>query len=281
MQILVTGGTGPLGRALQAAMRLGSYTWAAPSHSLMDVTQPGAIARMLDASRWDWVINCAAQHDSRGAEVDSRADFLTNAAGPHLLGLACRERGIRLLHLSTNYVFSGEGDPFFEDDPTAPTGVYGIAKRAGEDALTAVNPDAVIVRTSVLFGPERRDGFPGKYVLPALEADRPLRVVCDLWNLPTYTPDLAEGLLALLAKEPAGGIYHLSGRGDPVSWYEYAREVARLSNLPATRLVPIRAHELEGDAPRPAHAILANTKAAALGVELRLWRDALREFLPC
>ena len=269
--ILLLGGTGQLGRAFGDTVRH-------PPRAQVDLTKPHTIDLALDEYRPEWVINAAAQHDARGAERDSRPDFAVNSAGPHMLARACTKRGIRLLHLSTNYVFGGDDrdGPFVETDPPAPVTMYGIAKWAGEQAVLTTDPRHIVVRTSCLFGPELRDGFPGKHVL---RGGDPLLAVADQWVVPTAATDLAQAIQQLITLDPLmGGVYHLVGSGGAVTWYDYAMTVLALTRR--HRIVIPTTTDCYGEGvPRPMHSELVNTRAAALGVEMPAWRTSLERHL--
>jgi dTDP-4-dehydrorhamnose reductase len=290
--ILLIGANGQLGtdlrRVLPAAIPL--------SRADLDVTDPAAVDRALVAHMPAWVINTAAYHRVDDIERDpeaTRQAFLVNTAAVHHLARACTRHRVRLLHLSTDYVFSGGQDggpsgPYSEEAAPAPMNAYGHSKLAGERLIDLAAPQDrpteahVIVRSSGLYGVAGSAGKGGNFVETMLRlagARQAIRVVDDQILTPTYTADLAEGIAQLVAANPPGGVYHLTS-GGACSWYEFAREIFALCGL-TPRLTPTSSVEFAAPARRPSpNGVLANTRAAALGLPpLRPWPEALRAYL--
>lgn len=225
-RVLVTGGRGQLGTHLRMAH---PDEVLAPGRGELDITRAGSVAGFLDRHQPAVVINAAAYTDVDGAETDEAGAHLVNVEGPRILAEACRERGLRLVHVSTDYVFSGEvpcgrddagpggsgeADPatapaLEPTDVAAPATVYGRTKLAGEHAVVSAHPEATILRTSWLYtGPERdRLEIPGGdfvATMARLERDRDeVSVVDDQWGSPTHAPTLAAAILEMLAREAA------------------------------------------------------------------------------
>jgi dTDP-4-dehydrorhamnose reductase len=262
----------------------------------LDVTDPTAVDRVLDTHAPAWVINTAAFHRVDDIERDpeaTRQAFLVNAAAVHHLARACTRRRARLLHLSTDYVFSGGQDggppgPYGEDAVPAPTNTYGLSKLAGERLIRlAAPPDRpteahVIVRSSGLYGVAGSAGKGGNFVETMLRLARerkPIRVVNDQTLTPTYTVDLAEALARLIAVSPPGGVYHLTNSGQ-CSWFEFASRIFDSCRLEPS-LAAVTTEEFGAPAVRPRpNSALRNTRATALGVPpLRPWPEALRAYL--
>ena len=285
-RLLVTGGRGQLGAALSGRAD-------APGRDKLDLTQPASIAASLDHYAPEVVINAAAYTDVDGAESDEAAARAINTDGVESLAVACRDRGIRLIHVSTDYVFSGEvpggGDPatapgLEPGDPTAPTTAYGRTKLAGERAALAVYPETTIVRTAWLYTGASRilDDQPGSDFVAAmirLESQREkLDVVNDQWGSPTYVGALADSLLTLLSAEKAGKgdargrTLHVAG-GGRATWFDLARQVFTLLGADPDRVRPCTSEEFPRPAPRPAFSVLADTAWRDLGLESpRDWR---------
>lgn len=288
-RLLVTGGRGQLGVALSGVAE-------APGRDALDLTRPDSIAAALDRYAPEVVVNAAAYTDVDGAEADEAAARAINTDGVRDLAVACRDRGIRLIHISTDYVFSGEvpggGDPatapgLEPTDPTEPVTVYGRTKLAGERAALEVYPETTIVRTAWLYTGAWRIGNdqPGSDFVATmirLESQREtLNVVNDQWGSPTYVGTLADRLLGLLSAEKAGGadargrILHLAG-GGRATWYDLAREVFTLLGADPDRVRPCTSAEFPRPAPRPAFSVLADTAWRDLGLEPAAdWRDDL------
>jgi len=293
-RILLTGAAGQLGTDLRAV--LAPDLLVPLTRRELDITDREAVDAALEAHAPAWVINTAAFHRVDDIERDpaaTRQAFLVNAAAVHHLVRACTRRGARLLHLSTDYVFSGGLDggppgPYAEDAVPAPVNAYGTSKLAGERLILEENrrhphaPPHVIVRSSGLYGVAGSSGKGGNFVETMLRLARegkPVRVVDDQVVTPTYTADLAAAIARLLAVDPPGGVYHLVS-AEACSWHEFAREIFRLCRL-GLEPTPITSEALDAPAARPSpNGALLNTRAIALGVPpLRPWREALRAYL--
>ena len=285
-RFLVTGSEGQLGRSLVAriANDAGAVLLGAFSHRDLDISTPGALATLLETLPGggpDVVINAAAFTAVDRCEEERGTAFRVNGEAPGQLAVACREAGCRLIHVSTDYVFDGESpDPYPEDAPTAPRSVYGKSKLQGEQAVLAAGEDAVVVRTSWVFG--QGHNFVGSILRQAAirqaeESPAPLRVVVDQQGAPTYADDLAQGILALYQRG-ATGLFHLCNSGS-VSWYAFARAILDQAGHRGLEIEPISTAELDLPAPRPRYSLLDCSRAASLGVQLRPWQEALSAYL--
>jgi dTDP-4-dehydrorhamnose reductase len=214
-----------------------------------------------------------------GCERDPDRAYVTNALGARYVAVAARDVGAALVYVSTDYVFDGDGGaPYLEWDEPHPLSVYGRSKLAGEREALSLNARTYVVRTSWVYSPRGRNFV--KTML-RLAADRPeLTVVDDEVGGPTLAADLADGIARLVGR-PVYGIYHLSNAGS-CSRFELARAAIQLADLPA-RVIPVTSADYLQRNPlparRPANSSLRNFAAAALGIELRPWEDALREFV--
>ncbi|HEV8638865.1 MAG TPA: dTDP-4-dehydrorhamnose reductase, partial [Chloroflexota bacterium] len=235
--------------------------------------------RAIEAARPDLVINAAAFTDVNAAERDPAAAFSANALGARWVAQAAERVGAGVLYLSTDYVFPGDGGaPYLEWAEPRPLSVYGRSKRAGELETLGAARRAWVVRTSWVFGGEGRTFV--NAIRRAAAQGRELSVVSDEVGGPTYAPDLAEAIGQLVERD-APGLYHLANEGE-CSRFELAGAIVELTGSTSTvRPVPTAeyARANPGQAPRPAHSTLANLAAAALGVRLRPWREALAEHL--
>ena len=275
--ILVVGGRGMLGTDLVSLLRSDAAVNAASADiGEIDITDAGSIGRCLDSVRPDAIINCAAFTNVDACETQEQAAHAVNALGPELLAKACAPRGIRLLHVSTDYVFDGtKAEPYLPDDPPNPSSAYGRTKLAGEQAVAGNCPDHLIVRTAWLYGTHGKNFV---HTMLRLAKEKPeLRVVSDQVGSPTFTRDLA-GLLARLAHCNATGITHATNSGR-CSWFEFACEIVKLAGL-STPVRPIPSSEYPTSTRRPAFSVLDCSRTERLaGVRIRHWRDALAEFL--
>jgi dTDP-4-dehydrorhamnose reductase len=241
----------------------------------LDITDATAVRHTITSEHPDLVIHCAALTNTTLAEQDPAAAFRVNAEGAVNVAGACAEIDAVMLYVSTNEVFDGEkGAPYDEDDATNPVNEYGRSKLAGEQLVREALDAHFIVRTSWLYGPGRIS-FPEK-ILERGQADGRLKLVTDEVATPTWTHDLAEAL-ARLIRTQAYGTYHLVNRGQ-CSRAEWGREIVRLAGLD----VPIE-ETTQGafGSPfrKPVLSTLVNKRAAALGITLRPWEDALVEHM--
>jgi len=271
MRILITGGRGQLGRELQVAFA--AHTVSAPDEPELDVTDAAAVGREVDAYRPELIIHAAAYTDTRGCENDPSLAMHVNGDGTRNVALACRRVGAALLYVSTNEVFDGaKGEPYLETDQPRAINAYGSSKLAGEQHIRSLLQKAYIVRTAWLYG--GGSDFPAK-VLQVGSGE--LRMVTDEVASPTWARDLAEAIALLVEKEAPAGIYHLTNGGH-CSRFQWAERVLALAGRQDVVLRPITHAEFNAPYRKPAFSALANTAAAALGVVLRPWPEALAAY---
>jgi dTDP-4-dehydrorhamnose reductase len=280
LRALVTGAHGQLGQAL--VRLLGDRVAWAGGRDELDVRDPSAVRRVVAAARPDVVINATAYNKVDAAESEPAEALAVNAEGPLHLARAAGEAGARIVHVSTDYVFDGRGTrPYAETDPPNPIGAYGVSKLSGELLVAGATPAHLIVRTSGVFaagGSRAKGGSFVERILARARAGEPLRVVADQVFSPTYAPDLAQAILALLDRG-ALGVVHVTNQGT-CSWHEMASAALELAGLRGVPVQAIRAEQLAAAARRPAWSVLDNARWRALGLPpLRPWREALREML--
>lgn len=275
MRLLVTGTGGLVGSEMSA--HLLGHEVIGLARTTLDLTDRDAVEQAVGTLLPDAVINCAAWTDVDACEADPERALRVNALGVRHLAVACARIGAHLVHVSTDYVFSGDKDgPYDEWDVPAPLSVYGRSKLGGEVEVAAHASSWTVVRTSWVFG-RRRPTFVDAILERAREG-APLRVVTDQRACPTYAPDLA-GMLARLAVERRGGTYHVTNQGS-CTRYDLARAALELAGLDPDVVGAATAAELPRPAPRPANSALSNTALAASGISLlRPWRPALADKL--
>ena len=280
MKVAVLGSAGQLGRDLvpRLAGEVVSLTRAD-----LDLAKPETIAPAVERVRPAVLVNCAAYNFVDKAEAEPEAAFAVNAWGVRELARACAAAGVKLVHISTDYVFgldAGRTTPLTEDDPPGPVSVYGLSKLAGEYVVRAASPDNLVVRTCGLYGVWGSGGKGGNFVETMLRVagqGKPLRVVHDQRCTPTYTADLAAALAGLIAAG-ASGLFHVTSGGG-CSWYEFAAEIFRLTGV-AADLSPISSAQFGAAAGRPPYSILSNAKlASGAGTPPRPWPEALAAYL--
>ncbi len=280
MKYAVLGATGQLGR--QFCKRLSGE--AAPlARDQVDLTRPETAPLVLGALRPEVLINCAAFNFVDRAEKESADAFAVNTHGVRELALACRDFDCTVVHFSTDYVFGLDQKrrtPYAEDDPPGPVNVYGTSKLAGEYLVRSCCSKHFVIRTCGLYGVGGSGGKGGNFVetmLRLAQAGKPLRVVADQVCTPTYTSDLANAVVELIATQRYG-LYHLTN-ANACSWYEFARAIFELERVRAD-LTPIASAEYAVPARRPVYSVLSTSLYESLGfAPLRPWREALAAYL--
>ena len=281
-RVLIAGAGGMLGTALQRALSGRNVAFDAPPEREFDITDADGVARVVRAfadalapGRRGLLVNAAAYTNVEAAEDNAETAYCVNEDGARILATAACDAGLAFVHVSTDFVFDGTKDgAYVETDEPNPLSVYGASKLAGERAVETAYPEALIVRTAWVFGPGGAN-FPRKILDLAATRDE-LSVVTDEVGSPTYTIDLARGILDL-ADAGARGVFHLAGTGS-CSRFELAQEVLRLAGL-ETRVLPTTSSAFPTKAARPANSVLDCSKATASGVHMRQWRESLLEFI--
>lgn len=286
MKIAVLGAAGQLGRDL--CPRLAARGEVVPLSRADINLDPGhhdAIAPAVAALRPDVFVNCAAYNFVDRAESESEREtvFRVNASAPRVLATACAAVGAKFVHFSTDYVFGGDttrATPYTEEDVPDPVSWYGHSKLGGEGRVEMYAVDYLILRTCGLYGVWGSGGKGGNFVetmLRLANAGKPIRVVNDQRCTPSYTADVADATVQLIARG-ATGLFHVVNSGD-CTWYEFATEIFRQSGLKPD-LTPIATSERNDPAKRPAYSVLSTAKlASVLGSPLRPWQEALAAYL--
>lgn len=274
MKILVTGADGQLGMSLRkVACNYPHHTFAFASHSECDITSRECMERWTEGI--DAVVNCAAYTAVDKAETEQEAARRINAEGVAVVADVVARRGISLVHISTDYVFDGCGNrPYCEDDAVSPQSVYGITKAEGEMAVMASGARAVIIRTAWLYS-EFGHNFVKTMLRLAHDGKSP-SVVNDQHGTPTYATGLACAIMTLLERGVNGcELYHYTDGGE-ATWYELAVEVFRQAGS-TLRVTPVGSADYPTVARRPQYSVLDKSKIMSAGVEVRPWRETLRE----
>lgn len=286
MKILVTGGTGQVGLALQRLKWPEGVSIQAPERAELDLTHSTAVTHYFSSRSFAAVINAAAFTAVDKAEEESLAAFAVNALAPAVLAQATRAAGIPLVHVSTDYVFDGsKPDPYQVEDPVRPIGVYGASKEAGEQAVRTINARHAIVRTAWLVSQDRTNFV--KTML-RLGAERPsLRVVSDQKGCPTSADDLAWALAQVVLRMAADncaptGTFHCVNDGE-ATWYELASfvfDVAERLGRDRPKIEAIQTTDFPTPARRPLNSRLdCGRLIREYGLQLRPWRTSIEQIV--
>jgi dTDP-4-dehydrorhamnose reductase len=259
---VVTGAGGMLGR--EVVTLLADEKVHALTHADLDIGDPSCVQAAVRGA--DVVVNAAAWTDVDAAEAAETAVFRVNADGPRLLAAACRRTGARLLHVSTDYVFSGHARrPYREDAEPCPRTAYGRSKAAGEHAVLTGHPEgSYVVRTAWLYGAHGRNFVRTMMGLAAEQEN--IDVVDDQRGQPTWARDLAERLISLAGSDAAPGVYHVSGAGE-ATWYDLACAVFAAVGADPARVRPTTTQLFPRPAERPSYSVLAHDRWLAAGLE--------------
>jgi dTDP-4-dehydrorhamnose reductase len=275
--VLILGAGGQLGSALASVFA--DRRPATPSRDLLDIENARAVQAAIETLRPAAAINASAFHNVPLCEEQPERAFAVNAEAPDRLAALCARAGSLLVHVSTDYVFSGEKQaPYVETDACVPLNAYGASKLAGERLIARRGGRYLLVRTSGLYGWGTRSSAKGlpfiEKILRAAERGEPLRVVDDITFSPSYAPHVARAVRALIERE-ATGVFHLSNAG-ACTWREFAAEAlaqaglrARIEGIPSVD-VPVR---------RPRYSAFSLAKAKNAGVEMPDWREGVRAYI--
>lgn len=276
MRVLVTGVKGQLGSDIAAELKLRAEECIGADIADFDITDRGATVGTIKKYMPDCVIHCAAFTDVNGAEEKRGLCERINVLGTENVALACNEADAKLIYISTDYVFNGEGmRPYKPNDERNPINFYGMTKSLGEDKVRSICPKHFIVRTSWVFGKNGTNFV--KTMLRLGEQMEGLTVVDDQIGSPTYTPDLAR-LLCDMAATERYGTYHATNEGF-CSWYDFAKKIMELSGI-GCNIKPIASKDYASPAKRPQNSRLSKEKLVQNGFyKLPPWEDALKRFI--
>lgn len=284
MKLLITGSRGQLGNELISIIKSGYAEIGAIPEGFdiadvtaidideLDISDLDAVRKYITSLSPDAVVNCAAFTNVNACETEQELAYKANAVGPSNLAAVCEEIGAKVLHVSTDYVFSGDGNrPYVEQDPTDPCGAYGKTKEQGEKFALANCKKTFIFRVAWLYGYVGKNFV--KTIITAGRNNGALKVVNDQFGNPTSANDVAYHILKVLKTENYG-IYHCTNNGI-CSWYDFAARIIEKAGVNAT-VAPCTTDEYPTPAKRPAYSALDNAKLrATVGDEMRNWQDAI------
>lgn len=280
MKILVTGANGQLGSEIKSLNQAyPNFEFVFSDLPELDICNKASLMQFVQDHKITAMINCAAYTAVDKAEDDVATAELVNATAVSNLAVIAEEQNLKLIHISTDYVFDGTSHfPYTEDMLVSPLGVYGKTKRKGEEYVINSSSNSILIRTSWLYS-----SFGNNFVKTMMrlgnERDE-LGVIFDQVGTPTYANDLAKACLEILSKserlDKAGKVYHFSNEG-VASWFDFAKAIMELAEIDC-HVKPIESKEYPTPAKRPHYSVLNKVKIKAdFGVEVPYWRDSLKE----
>ena len=276
MTILVTGGNGQLGSALRLASAESNHRYVFTDVEELDITSAAAVEAFFEREKVDVVVNCAAYTAVDLAEENEAQADLINHRAVVLLAEACKRHNATLIHISTDYILSGEADaPYTEESNPAPLNAYGRTKLAGERAIAESGCNAIILRTSWLYSEFGRNFCKTMRELTATRTE--IKVVADQFGTPTYAGDLASAIVQIIesGQYTKFGIYNYSNEGE-CSWYDFACEIAKQSGNNGCKITPCTTADYPTKAQRPHYSVLDKSKAkATFGFTISQWQESL------
>jgi dTDP-4-dehydrorhamnose reductase len=274
MRILITGGKGQLGTALQQTLI--EHEVVALSREALDITEKEAVFTAVSTHAPHLIIHCAAYTNVDGCAQDPALAYQVNGLGTQNMALACQEFGLEMVHVSTNEVFGGDNLNGYEEwMPLTPGNGYGRSKAAGETHVRNLLQRYYIVRPAWIYAVNGRNFVHA--ILNRARSTGQLRVVTDEVGNPTYAHDLAAAITQLIGTQQYG-IYHLMNSGHCSRW-QFANEILRLAGLDNVANTPILGKEFKRASTPPPYGVLHNLAGAAIGITLRPWQEALAEYM--
>lgn len=276
MNILILGYKGMLGNDLVLRF-IGSHDIIGKDIEDFDIASADACEKVISDAEPDVVINAAAYTNVDGCESNRELCFSVNAEGVKNIAMICKDRGIKVVHFSTDYVFNGKkGTPYLEDDLCDPINVYGLSKLAGERYLLQYSENYLLIRSSWLYGRNGKNFV--RTIVEKARTEKSLKVVDDQVGAPTFTWDLARAV-QLLVEGQYNGIFHITNRGH-CSWYEFAQKIVKFSSANDVAVHPIKSDALARPANRPSYSVLGCRKfIESTGKTMRYWQVALGDFI--
>ncbi len=280
MKWAITGGSGQLARSLVDFLDQENLPYRAWSHSELDITDISCVSKIEEYSP-DLLVNCAAWTNVDGAEETPQDANMVNKTGVENMAIAANSLGIPLIHISTDYVFSGNGlRPWSLESKTEPTSAYGISKLLGEEVVKSqIDLRYYILRTGWLYG-EYGKNFAKTILKKVLSTDDSINVVNDQVGQPTSTKNLANQILQVANSDIPSGIYHATNSGE-ATWWDFARELVILSGEDSERIVSISSEAFPSKVRRPKYSVLDHSMWSKVGIKaMQDWRLALKEIFP-
>jgi dTDP-4-dehydrorhamnose reductase len=276
MNILILGHKGMLGSDL--CMRMFVYhDVTGKDIEDVDITSSESCNDLISETRPDVVINAAAYTDVDGCDAEREKCISVNAEGVKNIALACQERGIKIVHFSTDYVFDGQKKkPYLEEDTCNPVNVYGQSKLMGERFLQELSTNFILIRSAWLYGRNGKNFV--KAIIEKAKSEKCIEVVDDQIGTPTFSWDLA-GAVQLLVEGHHTGVFHVTNRGS-CSWYKFALKIVETIGMTDVQIKPIKSDMLARPAKRPNYSVLSCRKfIEATGKTMRYWQVAIDDYI--
>jgi len=280
MKWAITGGSGQLSRSLVDLLDKEGVPYITWSHKDLDVADDSSITVIKETCP-DLLINCAAWTNVDAAEEFPERAARVNQVGPRNMARAAKELKIPLVHISTDYVFSGQsGKPWSTDSKTEPMSSYGLSKLLGEKEITkSLDVNFYILRTAWLYGPYGKN-FSKTILKKAITSKEPINVVNDQIGQPTTTKSLAEQIFKVAKSRVPSGVYHATNTGQ-ASWWDFACEIFALAGEDVERVRPSTSEDFPSKVKRPKYSVLDQSAWSKVGIEtMPEWREALKEVFP-
>jgi len=280
MKWAITGGSGQLSRSLVDLLDKVGIPYITWSHKDLDVADDSSITVIKETCP-DLLINCAAWTNVDAAEEFPERAARVNQVGPRNMARAAKELKIPLVHISTDYVFSGQsGKPWSTDSKTEPMSSYGLSKLLGEKEITkSLDVNFYILRTAWLYGPYGKN-FSKTILKKAITSKEPINVVNDQIGQPTTTKSLAKRIFEVAKSHVPSGIYHATNTGQ-ASWWDFACEIFALAGEDVERVRPSTSEDFPSKVKRPKYSVLDQSAWSKVGMEtMPEWREALKEVFP-
>jgi len=287
MMIWLIGSKGMLGTELSILLKKAELPFIGTDKEL-DITNLHSLQDFASTQSFDWIINCAAYTAVDKAEDDKETCRLLNTYGPSNIATVAKTQGIRLIHISTDYVFDGNGNkPYTEEDPTCPIGVYGLTKRDGENVILKETPSSYIIRTAWLYGKHGNNFV--HTMLKLMKERENISVVNDQCGSPTWAYDLSQTIITIINQTNKGktipfGIYHFTNEG-VCTWYDFANAIydeAKILGIVSKpcEIKPCTSAEYPAKVKRPVYSVLDKSKIKnCLELDIPYWKTSLIEYL--
>ena len=281
MRVLIAGAGGQLGRSLQIVLQEKNFQYLPLSSSELDITKLPQVLKVVKSANVDVILNAAAYTDVEAAEIETEKAFAINETGARNLAIAAHENNLKVMHFSTDYVFSGlRNTPWLIDSAVNPLSEYGKSKLAGEIAIRQECPgNSLIIRTAWLYSPYGRNFYKTMLNL-ALAGSGSINVVNDQFGQPTNADDLAQLAISALQNNAPAGIYHGTNSGS-ATWYDFAITIFQLAGADINRINAVGSNEYPSKVSRPGYSVLDNSKWAQLDImQLGPWQESVKRAFP-